>query len=435
MRFVLNKYLIGFLVSFTLSKVTGQANLDSLVSKNHYPFELKEEGILGSGAGMLLDSAKKAEIFMFGENHGIREIAWLANIIYEELAIEQPRIVATEIGPYTAAEVEELIQLDKYEEFMDSWVNLHSVPFFFLKEEVPLIKTAIQKLPQNNPVIWGLDQEFVAGGSICLRHLEKLATTPEEKKAIKKAYRAYYLNPFFIGMGSGDALKKLQEAFKNSESKEARKLTEQLILSHKIYKEQMGGDSRWSNQRREELMMENFLTYTEAIDSIPNMFLKFGAYHLHRGKSPSVKEALGLKITNWGREKGMNTMNVFIDAVQGETRDALMGGETPLQSTEVWEASPFRKYVDKPALFDLRPLRGHPDLENMNYRIRYMIAGYDYLILLPHATPATFMDGSLATHTYGIIILTIILTILGVIIYFIIKFVKRKRRKRKNTLI
>jgi hypothetical protein len=47
------------------------------------------------------------------EKYGLREIAGFANALYRKLSIYHPRILATEIGPFTTVEVERMVRLIK----------------------------------------------------------------------------------------------------------------------------------------------------------------------------------------------------------------------------------------------------------------------------------------------------------------------------------
>lgn len=427
----------ALLIPFLLTNTFGYAQsplLDSVLRHNSYALRIEDGKPTGPGWNHLLSHADTADLVLFGENHGIKEIAGFSNEFYRALSATKPRLLITEMGPATAREVEEMLKKGIYEAFMAEGTNLHSVPFFFLKQELPLLRSAMefnQKGPRS--IIWGLDQEFIAGAPVVLSYLEKFAFTEQEKQAVKTARRKALLNPFLIGMGSDNALKALEKAFEGSASPEARHLTRQLVLSHKIYKEQMGGDTRWSNERRETLMMENFLDYVrEYPNSIPPMFFKFGSYHLHKGESPTVEEALGLRLEHWASERGLSTINVFVDAKAGQMVNALMGGTTALPWTNIWEQSAFAPYVkDSPVLFDLRPLRKMPEVNDWYYELQYMLSGYDYLLVFPEATPQEFLEGTLVTHRYGLIAGIILLFLLSSLIYMIVRWVRRRKRKRK----
>jgi len=388
-----------------------------------------------TGADSLIRAGQASKVFMFGENHGVREIARFADLLYTKLSANRPRVLVTEIGPATAEEAALLVRENRFEAFMRKRTNLHAVPFFFLEQEVPLLKSAVSQFDSIGfTAVWGLDQEFIAGAPVVFNRLEKLATTEQEIKAVKVAKRKAFFNPFLIGMGSGQALEDLREAFRESTSVRAKRITDQLVLSHDIYKKQMGDDPKWSNERRETLMMENFLHYHHSTgDSLPDLFLKFGSFHLHKGKSPTVQEALGFRIHQWAKDQGWNTTSLMVDAVSGQTLDPLMGGKKELPSVSQWQKSPFYSVIkDQPVLFDLRAIKGHPEVKTLPRRMQIMIAGYDFLVLFPEATAQNFLEGTLVTHAYGIALIVGIALVLSLIIYFIVRWVKKRRRNRRK---
>ncbi len=406
--------------------------LYSIIEENSFTLVLNDHKI--NGVDFFLKSALESEVLLFGENHGIKEIANFSQILYDTLSSNHSRVLVTEVGPATAHQVQNMMEEGTFRKFMSEGTNLHSVPFFFLEQEVPLLEKTLSSFPENeNSVLWGIDQEFIAGAPVIIRRLEELAMTDQENKAVRKFKRKAFFNPFIIGMGSGNSLSELEAAFSESASLEAKRLTSQLVLSHKIYKEQMGGDVRWSNERREKLMMENFNYYVESYPgSLPPMFFKFGSYHLHKGRSPTVKEALGLKIDQWAKTKGLSTIAINVDAVSGETLDPLMGGKQEIPSIRYWTKSPFKALVkDKPVLFDLGPIKNHPEITKLSGRTQLMIKGYDYLVLFPVGTPQNFLDGTLVTHAYGIAIGVLVLLIMFSLLYLIYKWIK-KIKQAKN---
>ena len=419
------------------SEDSTHTSLQELVLNNRYSLKIENNNLSHEGGIKLLNEAKKVDLFMFGENHGIKEIAQLSQVIYSEISKKSPRILVTEIGPTTAREVWELMGSKAYEEFMGKGMNLYAVPFFFLEQEVPLLYQVKNSFSETDQALWGLDQEFMAGAPIILRRLEKLAKTGAEISIVNKAYRQDFLNPFMIGMGNGKILYELQNVFSKSESKEARNITEQLLHSFKIYQANSDGRHRWSNETRETLMMSNFEQYvSEYKDSIPPMYFKLGSFHLHKGTSPTVREALGYRLYKWAKERNKTTLNVFVDAVDGKTINPLTGLKTTLKSKSSWKASVFNGMLlnNQPTLFDLRPLKKHLELANIPRNMRLMINGYDYLILFPKAEAQNFLQGTLVTYGYGIPILLFVSIIVIILVKWFIKILKRYGRKHQRKI-
>ena len=392
-------------------------------------------GVLsGAGAKRLLDEGRAADVFLFGENHGAHEIAAFADALYRGVSAGKPRRLVTEIGPATATELEAMLRAGTFRAFEAEGVHLLSVPFFFWEDELPLVEDAVKANP-NAPAIWGLDQEFVAGAPVVLRRLDALATSAVEHDAVAATRRAAFWNPLLFGMGSGQPVKDLQAAFAASSSVEAKALTDQLELGFRIYQEQ--GDSgnwKWSNERRETLMMENFAAYVSTVADTPGpLFFKMGAFHLMRGDSPAVDDALGARISRWAAERGMTTLNVFVDCRGGELRDVILGRPVPCDSYLDGEADVFGAHLveGSSTLFDLRPLRERAELAQMPKRVQRIVRNYDWFIVASNTHPSTFLPGWSVTRVYGGTIAAIVIVVLVLLIVWIVRRIRRWRRRRK----
>jgi len=432
------KYILTTLISCLTCVVLAQSEqeatsnkLSELITKHRYAIDISEGEIVGAGAEMILMEGQKADVFMLGENHGIKEIAEVSQILYQALSEGNPRILVTEIGPATAYQTEQMVRKGEFESFLDEKTNLLSVPFFSLEQELPLLYLATKNFPEYKESIWGLDQEFVAGVPIISKRLESIASTQKEKEALKQLNWANFLNPILIALSDGEKLKELQQAFSNSTA-EGQRITQQLVLSNDIYRGQSDGRGRWSNDARESLMMENFEYYVSGYEGeLPPMFFKFGSYHLHRGKSPTVEKALGLRIDDWAKQRGKKTVNVLVDAQKGQTINPLLGTSAELSDNNIWEETIFKKYLlnSQATLFDLRPLKSHPEKKAMSNAIGHMLNGYDYLILFKSGSAQNYMPGTLVAYGYGIPIAIIALLLVVVLIFGIVKAVRHIRKK------
>ncbi len=408
-------------------------DLATLLQANRYELRFDGKTLGGPGGERLVREGRAADIFMAGENHGAREIGELEVALYHAVSEGKPRRLVTEIGPATATEMEAMLRARSFREFMATGVHVQSVPFYFFDDELPLAESAVAAFPSGGPAVWGLDQEFMAGAPIVLKRLDELAGTPAEHAAVASARRSSLFNPFLFGMGSGQPLRDLQSAFAGSSSPEARTLTDQLVLGFEIYKEQ-GGDYKWSNERRETLLMENFESYAgrSASGSGP-LFFKFGAYHMMRGESPTVQEAFGLRLSRWASARGLSTLNLFMDCHGGQLRDGFLGRAVDCDNYLSGDSDVFAPYLAQSGytLFDLRPLRSLPGLEQLPKRLKRVIKGYDYFLAVSDTHPAEFLPGRLDTHVYGGILLTGLVLVLAAMIAGIVVLVRRWRRRKR----
>jgi hypothetical protein len=405
-------------------------SLATLAKQHRHPLTLEQGRIGDAGGDLLVEEAGSADLLLFGENHGVAEIAELAHALYRVGRDGHPRRLVTEIGPASALEVEPMVRDGSLRDFLRGGVNLHALPFFSWVEELPLLESAVAAFPDQSPAIWGIDQEFIAAPPLLLPRLERQAGTQEQRDAVAAARRASWLNPFLFGMGSGATLQRLQHAFADGDTIEAQALTEQLVLSHQIYREQMGGDPAWSNERRETLMMENFTAHVGEEEDVSPMFFKLGAFHLFQGRSPAVPEALGLRLSRWAEDRGLSTLGVFVDCHGGSQRDALLGRAVACDSfLEKYAPGLHRLAFEEGwTLLDLRPLRGHPALEQASPWVRHTVAGYDFVLLVREPRAATFLPGSLATRVYGAAFAGLALSMLTLTAWGVVRFWRRRRR-------
>jgi len=106
--------LLTFVVSVAVSAEpqSGDRALSDILTSNRYALTIEDGKLSGNGAEVVLGEARQSDIFMFGENHGVKEIAELTQLFYSDLSQRQARILVTEIGPATAAETEHLISFE-----------------------------------------------------------------------------------------------------------------------------------------------------------------------------------------------------------------------------------------------------------------------------------------------------------------------------------
>ena len=341
------RFVFTCLLLFSPLAVAKPAPYDALIDANRFEVAVVDGHLAGPGGERLVKDGAAADVVMFGENHGAKEIADIAAALFKGISATSPRRLVTEIGPATAAEMESMLRAGTFRDFLSHGTHLQSVPFFSLEDELPLVEEAVAQNRGAGAAIWGVDQEFVAGAPIVLPRLDRLAATDGEHAAVAALRHATLWNPLVFGMGASAVLSSLRDAFFRSQNAEARRLTEQLVLGRKLYREQSDdGDAKWSNERRETLLMENFENYASTFDDQPGrLFLKLGAYHLMRGDSPLVGEAFGQRVDRWATSHGRSTMNVFVDCMGGHLRDGVLGFETDCDQYLSGDSDLFNRHV------------------------------------------------------------------------------------------
>lgn len=420
-----------FIALMTVSSViiANDRRVSDAIKASSYALKIHEQKVSGEGYNKLINDINAHQVFMFGEDHATAEIADLANQIYQDSAQKRPRLLVTEVGPIAAEKIESLIKNGEFERFMQSGLNLQTIPFFAFKEEVPLLSTACQQTLDYERCVIGVDQEFIASAPIIYEYFDTHLPNNFSREALVSFNRWHYINPFVVGQGDGLAVQNLVDSLKPSSDPLIQKRAEQLALTYKIYKNQMGGDAKWANEARESLMMENFL-HQLGDGGVPDLYLKFGAYHTMKGESVTVEKAFGKRVDEWAASKGWNTLNLFVDGYQGKVRDPLFGFEKDKTSFTNWSKSPFAEFIPEngAVLFDLRPLRHLANSDAFSKRQKMLIQNYDYMLIFSQVNPATFLPGSLITRTYaGGIIIFALLVLTGLIV-LVVKLIKRWRR-------
>jgi hypothetical protein len=401
-------------------------SLKSLLSQNRYPLNIHPDAISGAGGDMLTGQVFTRDIVFFGENHGIREIAVLARVLFREAHRAKNAVLVTEISPSAARFAVQLIEQGRYKTFLQTGLQLQAIPFFNFTEEIPLLEYAALR----SRVI-GLDQEFMASAPVFLDLLSTMAVSEKEIEAVNRVkFRSWY-NPFLIGMGSPEWIKELQSDFAGSKNNDARKVIALLDLSSKLYRENMGGDYTWSNNRREDLLEEHFIAQRSAFPDSQAYFFKFGAFHLFTGQGITVEKPLGNRVLSWAGEQHLTTTGIYADCFNGTVLDALLGTEKACEPFLSAGIETFEELVFESGatVFDLRPLKNHPDLSHAPKRLQRVVEGYDYAVLVRNATPSLYAEGTLVARRFGLIAVVILLLIISALV-FAIRFWFKKRKRR-----
>jgi len=360
----------------------------------------------GPGAARLRTAAEAAHFFLLGEQHATAEIAELATGLYRTVAPLGYRHASIEVGPVAARRLEGLLRDDDPEALAGYFAednNLFTIPFFFFREEAAFARVVAEESPAPAPVLWGIDQEFIAGAPLVLDRLEELATLEGERTAIAAAREAAAANPMFLGAAPEEQVTALATAFAGSESPEARDLAEQVLATHRIYAPFTGrGGSVWiANDERERLMKRLFLRrYREERErdgQAPRVFVKLGANHLVRGLSPTHVLSLGTFLHELAVAEDVEAYTLHVDCRGGEAMDIQAGGPAPCTSYFLGPDSVLSGALpaDRTVLVDLRALRSeHEILQLLDETSRDLVWSFDGYVSVPDTRPATLFEGS-----------------------------------------
>lgn len=373
------------------------ASIEQIIADNSYTIALDGRELTGDGLQWLLDEADAAQFFLFGEQHATADIARSAEALFRAMATQGYSVAVVEVGPWSTPIMERKMRAEgdrSYEAFMADPSNRLTFPFFFFREEADFATAVIEVSPEN-PALWGVDQEFVAAGSILLAQLAASADTPEKRAAVETARTSVGENPMALGTGPDEPWEHLAEAFKDGES---GNLMSEMLLSRRIYAPftGRGGNIYDANFLRENYMKARLLDHLERFDQEhdrwPRAFFKFGANHVAYGHSPTDVLSLGTFVSEVARTRGMTTFSLHVDCRGGLVSDPRSGEHAACDSYFLGEASNLGKFIadDKPTLIDLRALRPHRRLwADWDEKSRQLILAYDAYLALPDVKPAS----------------------------------------------
>lgn len=376
--------------------------LATLINGHIYEMTFADGRLSGPGATWLLQQAADAQFFMIGEQHATADIALLSSALYRKLNGLGFTHAAIEVGPWSTRIAERMLRDgDAFERYLTKDDQMLTFPFLFFKEEVEFARTVIALSEAGSDVLWGVDQEFVAGARPLLDHLATLARTHTEKQAVAGAQALAAANLMLLGRGDDAEWQSLIDAFSESESAEARHLVGDIVISRRIYAPFTGrGGSVYSaNEERERYMKTWFQGHLQrelnASGKTPKVFLKFGANHVAYGHSPTHVITLGTFVNELAWAHGQRAFNVHLDCRGGLARDPLSGEASPCESYFLSPDSSLGAYLhdDRITLIDLASLRTNTKLWNgFDDMSKQLIWAYDAIVAIPDTRPATVVE-------------------------------------------
>lgn len=402
--------VISIFVLFSISVIAEESKQDKnkqrfndIMRASAYSIVLEDGELSGTGADFLFENAKSSQFFMIGEQHATADIALFARALYSKLATMSYSKIALEVGPWSTVFAENLMRNDlkAYEAFMSDEKTYFALPFLFFREEGDLALDAI-KAGGREPVLWGIDQEFIAGAPILLPLLSERAKTSAERDAVDVAEQMATENMMYVGMANEGVFDDLRSAFEKRNDAAALELIDAMIISNRIYKPFTGrGSTRYAgNLVRENYMKMNFLDHFNKAKSsereAPKVFMKFGAYHGSRGRSGTNVPALMDFLAEWGRSEGYRSFNIHVDCNGGVSRDIRSGNEEPCESyflnSKDGKSNPFAEHIpeDEMTVLDLRGLRPYAArMKFLGEDIINLIYAYDAYLAMPKVEAAT----------------------------------------------
>lgn len=408
------------LSTFALTQAQ-ESNLSEAVVKNRYQLTLGNGTLSGNGVAVLKQALDGAQFVLVGEDHGISQIPAFYQGLCQILGPAGFHTMAIETGPLAAAELERwVIQPDGRQKLISFEKQYpETIAFYNWAEEYDLLSRCAALGSGGQFKLWGLDQELMGSPRLLLSKIldQNLGpgATVEARRLLQKndaahdaAVKSGSPGDMFMFSVTNDELTHFRDLLRREGNPASQSLIDELIESREIYQKNMDGRGAESNRQRALLMKRNFFTDYRAAEqpggNPPKVMFKFGAWHMFKGINPLHNNDLGNFVTELADRQPSNSVHIMIVAVKGsQLRFAGIG--RPFQPT------PFNLAEDKDSdflylqpmftavqnggltMFDLRGLRKNfRKLGPVETEMDRLIFGYDFLVLVPEATPSKQLD-------------------------------------------
>ena len=372
--------------------------------------DLRYDGRSFSGPAWdkLLDEGRDAQFFLLGEEHGIAENPNLAAALYRELATSGYERFVIEVSPTMAEKLDAAARKGGIKGLRSLYAQPGGEPAFFgMQEEAEMLVAIRQISSETTPVFWGVDYEVLGDRQLIktLEDMPKPAAAAEALAALAAASDASWekhgetRNPKFIFSFGGDPqlVRAVRASWprRNAKASNILHTLEETLEINAMY---LSGQNWSSNERRAELIRQNFLRHWQAETSngnMPRLMAKMGASHLVRGRSNTEAFDLGTLLPELAAINGSKAFSLLVLPGEGAmtavldpanltynpsaAKDGYANDLIPL--TSVAESDGF-------TLIDLRPLRAIKGLtrSTTNPNLLRTIMGYDMLLVMTGST-------------------------------------------------
>ena len=409
---------LSSVASFSSASLAQEGDpLREALHANRNVVEWKDGQLAGPGAALLLEAGSASQFFLIGEEHGIAEIPELSAALFTELGSAGYRHLGIEIGDTVATRLEQVARSPEPIEALANFFVEHwpGVPFYTLEPEARLLVDAVAAVAEEG-VLWGLDYDIL-GDRYALRALREEVATEEQERAVQQAIELADVaferamgqgNPDHMMMFGGptEPLDALVKAFEAEAGSAANQIVSLLRETRAINQHWLDGEAWRSNERRAAWNKRQLgRLWREAWDKngeAPRAFLKFGANHVMRGRTPTGVFDLGNVAASFADALGRPSFHLLVVGGPGTKRAQLnptvMEYEpAPVELVASKWADPLAEltHPDQWTLFDLRPLRPAASakiLGELAPELERAIFGFDAVLILGGSTPAVELE-------------------------------------------
>lgn len=385
--------------AFAQEEAGENAALRALLDGHVHELTVEQGALSGPGGELLMERARRAQFVAIGEQHGTADIGEFAHAWFLALHPEGFDHMAIEVGPHSTRMAERLLAGPDggFEADASARAGGLAYPFLFFQNEADLARDVVALHEGEGPALWGLDQEFIASGSILLDQLRPLARTDTQRDVLASIEAALAGQPFLVGNSPDSQWAGWVEAWGEGEG--ARILADALY-SNRIYAPFTGrGGSVWlANQTRENGMKRLFAEHfaaAEALDGVPpRVFLKFGANHLARWDPSTLISSTANFLAEWGLPRGFTLYNVMADCASGQMVNVQAGGAIACPSYFGSTQGVLAGMIgESPVVIDLEAIR--PEvlaMQDADEDFVALVRNFDAYIAFPDTRPAPMVN-------------------------------------------
>ncbi len=378
--------------------------LDELLRANAHSFSEADNHLTGDGFDFLMKVAAEAQFFGIGEEHNVQQIPQITTLLFEALqqrhgfhylALEQDPLVCR-----MASTLPVRGNLDAIVALAKKYPNAFT---FGTDQELGMIARAGLTSTGKADPVWGLDQVF--GALHVLERLVEDAPSPDVRERTQKLIEAARKDDsvrfqpghhYMPDIDKPEDFWRLKELYQSSPNPEARFLADQLVLSARIYRNNKRGSqgkvpgSFESNREREENMKDLFLrNYRQAQvagDAQPRVLLKFGHWHMYRGRYLAYLPTLGNFVGEFAKSNGLKSfhlatyLNNPAGGFRGMPKDSWLKVLASVAPEGKW------------TIINLRPLRDYWYAGKIKLpgELREAIFGFDAALMIGGGKPGTY---------------------------------------------
>ncbi|WP_196885109.1 hypothetical protein [Aureivirga sp. CE67] len=354
-------------------------NFKKLLLENSFVIEKKSDGkFKGEGWKTLEKKIKETDYFMIGESHFNAEVPEFIDAVQKR---GKYKTFVMEVSPMLADVLQEKIE-NSDENKLNVWLkeNGNNISFYSHKEDFQLLKNLIK----NKVDFLGLDQ-ISALSDITLYRYHKENASDEKlqdfyatviknwEQGFDKMIKGEQAMPYLISetfVKDYDYMKK--EKMENS-------FFEKLDRSNNIYR----GGAKSHEMRVSDLKLNLKNNYKEHINRKKVLF-RFGANHCNKN------EDIGQQMFEYAKENKKKSFHLAVICITGETGSPLkVMPNTTLQKIKQMEYF-YDVFDSKYTYVDLSKITNTPEFSALeNPRFKKFIEGYDAIVIIQDATPAT----------------------------------------------